>query len=252
MDHNQSKVKVYQSSDYGRFQMIDGNRAVNKRKIEKIIKEIRSGNDVLDESPILVTEVKNKLHIKDGQHRYLVARELKRPVHYIIKKQEMTLYNVAKINSNTEKWSSENFINAYAKAGNENYKQLDKFHKTYKISVGVCLSLLANGYQKRDSGDIGNLTDDFQQGKFIVKKYKDAVAFAEICKAFSAFPQWNTRGFIVAMSRILEFGTVDMDVLLKKFSRDTSKLTAQPNWKGYCDNLQRIYNFDNSKQKVIY
>jgi len=98
MNHTASKVKVFQSTDYKLFKLIDGNRAINKKKVDRIIAEIKAGNDVLDESPILVTEVKNHLEVKDGQHRLQVAQQLKRPVHYIVKKQSMSLYNVAKVN----------------------------------------------------------------------------------------------------------------------------------------------------------
>ena len=251
MNHSASKVKVYQSTDYKLFKLIDGNRSINKKKTNRIISEIKAGNDVLDESPILVTEVKNYLEVKDGQHRLRVAQQLKRPVHYIIKKQDMSLYNVAKVNSNTEKWTSQDFINCYAKAGNENYKQLAKFHKTYGIAVGTCLNLLTFGAQKNDGGS-DTLTEQFQQGTFVVKKYKEAVQLAEICKGFSEFSGWNSRGFVIAISKIIQADLVDFEVLMKKYSRDPRRLQNQPNWKGYLNNLQLIYNIDNSKQKPIY
>jgi hypothetical protein len=251
MQHCKSKVTVYQSDNYGLFNLIDGNRTINKKKIERIIKEIKSGNDILDESPILVTESKNKLDIKDGQHRFIVSKEFTRPVHYIIKKKEMSLYNVAKVNSNTEKWKDQDYINCYTKAGNENYKLLAKFHKTYGIAVGTCLVLLTSGVQKNDTGLHDDLRANFEQGTFEVKKYKEAIQFAEICKSFSAFSGWNTRGFIVAITRILQAGQCDFDILLKKFNKDTSKLTKQPNWKGYINNLELIYNIDNSKRRTI-
>jgi hypothetical protein len=251
MNHTPSKVKVYQTTDYKLFKLVDGNRSMNKNKIDRIIKEIKSGNDVLDESPILVNEIKNFLEIKDGQHRFEVAQQLKRPVHYIIKERNLSLYNVAKVNSNTEKWKASDFINCYAKAGNDNYKQLAKFHKAYGIAIGTCLTILTYGANKHD-GSREDLIVAFQQGTFVVKKYKEAVQFAEICKSFSAFSGWNGRGFIVAISKILQADKCDFDILLKKFNRDTTKLTNQSNWKGYVNNLEMIYNYDNSKRKVIF
>jgi hypothetical protein len=250
MEHKLSKVKVYQSTEYGSFHMVDGNRPINKNKIAKIIKEIQAGNDVLDESPILVTEHKNKLLIKDGQHRFQVSRELKRPVHYIIHKRDMSLYNVAKVNSNTEKWTAENFVNAYAKAGNEHYLQLQKFHKKYGFSIGLCVKMLTVGIQR--SKPDGSLTERFEQGLFVVKAYKEAVLFAEHCKNFEAFPAWKSQAFVTAIGRILATGLADMGVLVKKFNNYKSRLLMQNNTKDYLNNLAEIYNIDNSKQRPIY
>jgi hypothetical protein len=253
MEHTKSKTIVYHSSDYKRFRMVDGNRAINKNKIARIIKEIKEGNDVLDESPILVTESRNSLEIKDGQHRFMVAQELKRPVHYILKGKDMSIFNVARVNSNTEKWKGMDFINAYSKSGNhtEDYKTLGKFHKEYGFAITACLILLAHGSLKSE-GSNESLTAQFQNGTFQVKKLKEARLFAELCKIFDKHPGWNGRGFTYAVSRIIACGQCDFDVLKKKFLRDPLKLTSHPNWKGYADNLQRIYNFDNSKQRVIY
>jgi hypothetical protein len=251
MKHTVSSVKVYKTEDYKIFRFREGNRETNKKKQDKIIKEIESGNDILDESPILVFEDGKHLNIEDGQNRFLIAKALKRPVHYIIKKQQLSLYNLAKINSNVEKWSAKDFINCYSKAGNANYKKLGEFHKAYGISVGVCLSMLTYGVQKGDGGG-EKLLDAFQQGIFEIKKEKEARHLAEICKSFEAFPAWNSRGFILAITKILQADQCDFDVLLKKFKRDPSKLTTQSNWKGYITNLEVIYNYDNSKRRTIY
>lgn len=249
MEHTLSKVKVYQSSDYKIFRFVDGNREQNKRKIARIIAEIKNGNDVLDESPILVNESGKYLDIKDGQHRFLVAKELKRPVHYIVKKTELSLYNVATVNSNTERWKDQDYINCYMKAGNENYKILNDFHKKYKVAVGVCLTLLTYGNHKHNSGD--EIRPKFQQGVFEVKHKKEATQLMEICKQFEEFPAWNGRLFITAITKIVQAAQCDFDVLVRKFKKDPKKLTNQPNWKGYVANLEMIYNFDNSKRRTI-
>jgi hypothetical protein len=252
MKHETSAIKVYMTTNYKAFKLMEGNRDLNKKKIQRIIKEIQGGNDVLDESPILVTDVKGSLEVKDGQHRLKVAEHLKRPVHYIIKKQDMSILNVARVNSNTEKWSARAFINAYSKSGKEDYKKLGAFHSKYGIAIGTCLALLAFGDQRVPGGGNDRLVQDFQNGLFQIKKYKEAVLVAELCKSFETFPHWNSRGFIQAIMRIIAHNQCDFEKLKKKFLRDPGKLVMQNNWKGYADNLQRIYNLDNSKQQVIY
>lgn len=251
MKHNPSKITVYVTNDYSVFERIKGNRKTNKVKQENIISDIKSGNDILDESPILVKENKTKLKVLDGQNRLEICETLKRPVHYIVKKEEMSLYNLAKVNSNVEKWKGEDFINCYREAGNEHYIQLDKFYIKYHFGIGVCLSLLTHGTHKAD-GSNESLMAQFQQGLFEVKKYKEACQFAEICKGFSDFAGWTGRGFVIAISKILEADKCDFDVLMKKFKYNPKRLTQQSNWKGYLNNLEEIYNIDNSKRRVIY
>lgn len=253
MNHEKSKVIVFCTGDYKRFRFRKGNRNTNEKKQEKIMAEINDGNDILDQSPILVSENGNHLDIDDGQNRFEICKKLGRPVHYIIRKEQMSLYNLAKNNSNVEKWQPADYIRCHSEDGKEDYVQLDKFQKKYKLAIGLCLMLLSNGDILKASGyKQPKLKDDFERGHFKIEKMKEARLFMETCKSFEQFPGWNTRPFLIAMARILAADLADMDVLVKKFNRDPSKLSIQPTWKDYCFNLQRIYNIDNSKQKPIY
>lgn len=254
MQHTASKVKVFKSDDYSIFENVDGNRPINKKKVQRIIDEINAGNDILDEAPVLVKEVKNKLHVLDGQHRVEVAKKLARAVHYILHKEDMTLHNVAKVNSNTEKWTDDNFIHCYVKAGNENYKKLKKFRDTYGIAVGTCLVLLNNGTLTTGgtSGADENMRLKFEQGSYQVKTLKEATMFAEICKRFEAFKGWNSRPFMVSVAKIINAGKAEMDILVNKFNDDPAKLQNHGNWKNYLANLEEIYNKGYSKRRTIY
>lgn len=252
MNHTKSKVIVFQTTDYKLFENMDGNRPLNKKKISRIIEEIKSGNDILDQVPVLVKETKNKLQVVDGQHRVDIAKQLKRPVHYIIKAEDMNLYNVAKVNSNVEKWSDQNFIDAYVKAGNNNYSQLDKFHKKYGFAVGVCLTMLTHGGLKADFSASAQISKEFQNGSFEVKKLKEATQLAEICKQFEDFPGWSSRNFVVAISKIIVANKCELDILLRKFKANIKALEIQRTWRSYLTNLEEIYNAGNSKRRVIY
>jgi hypothetical protein len=252
MEHSISKVKVYQSKDYKLFQLVEGNRVLNKNKIQRIINEINAGNDVLDLVPILVKENGKRLSILDGQHRFEVAKKLDRPVHYILQKVDMNLYAVAKVNSNTEKWKPTDFINAYKKAGNTNYDKIEHLHTTYGIGVSTCLFLLVSGGNSKEGGKSRNMQHDFETGQFVVKKYKEAIMVAEMCKNFSRFPAWNTREFIYAICKIMEAGLCDFEVLMKKFNADPEALKVHNNNKGYLTNLEEIYNKNNSKRRTLY
>lgn len=251
MEHRKSNVIVYSTENYKLFRIIEGNRKISQKKIKNILADIESGNDILDKVPILVREERNHLAVLDGQHRLEVARQLKRPVHYIIHTHAMSLYGMARVNSNTEKWKWQDFINCYQKAGNPHYARLLQFHQKYKISIGICLKLLSAG-SLLDRGNEESLVTQFQRGDFIITKWKEAVQLVEICKRFEANDCWKTRSFIMAICKILEHNECDFDVLLKKFQQDPHRLKSHMNWKGYASNLQEIYNINNSKQRIIY
>lgn len=252
MNHTPSKIKVFKTEDYSLFQNVDGNRPLNKKKIARIVAEIQSGNDILDEVPVLVKEAKSKLHVLDGQHRVQIAKELSRPVHYIIHKEDMSLYKVAKVNSNVEKWSDADFIRCYEKAGNTNYKRIREFHEQYGIAVGLCLTMLASGSVSDGGSSQEKHRQDFETGLFEVKKMKEARMLAELCKNFEAFKAWNTRPFIIAINKLVIADLCNFDVLIKKFSEDPGQLPNQSNWKAYLTSLEAIYNKGNSKRRTIF
>lgn len=252
MNHKPSKITVFVTDDYSRFNFIDGNRETKNPKKERIKKDIAGGTDILDESPVLTIERKNKLDIIDGQNRFEIAKELERPVHYIVyRKGDMTLYQIAKINSNFEKWTNEQFMNCYRKGENPNYKKIYSFYNKYKISISLCLVLMTYGGIKRGSSK-DDLHQKFKEGLFEVKTYKEACQVAEICKSFEEFKGWSQKPFVTAICKILEAGVAEMDKLLAKFKRDPKRLQPRNNFKEYLADLQLIYNIDNSKQRVIY
>ncbi len=115
MEHSISKeVIVYQTSNYKLFEKLKSNRKINKTKVNKIIKEIKSGNDMLCYYPLQVQEnATGKLNILDGQHRFEIDQILKRPVYYFLVGEKKSMSEIAKVNSNVEKWKAIDYINCY-------------------------------------------------------------------------------------------------------------------------------------------
>ncbi len=87
MEHVESSQRIFFSKEYANFKMMNGNRELNEKKINKIIDEIKSGNDMLKYYPIQVKDNNGRLDILDGQHRFYISRKLKRPVFYILVNQ---------------------------------------------------------------------------------------------------------------------------------------------------------------------
>lgn len=250
MNHVDSSVTIHFSNEYARFKMINGNRPLNEGKIKRIIKEISNGNDMLRYYPIQVKENKDRLDILDGQHRFYISKYLKRPVFYILVKEEKSMPDIARVNSNVEKWKSSDFVNCYAQQENKHYIQLRDFMDTYGFSASVSLRLLYNGNAGAE-GSNESLTEDFKNGAFVVKCFDEAYAIAEDCKKFSSFAYWKERGFVIAIDRIKRAAILSIDEVLKAYNKKPEMLTHQASFKEYIWNLEQIINMGKQKRIVI-
>lgn len=250
--HRESNVKVYWTTDYGIFKTISGNRQLNEAKIKRIKSDISRGLDVLKYCPIIVFENNGRLEIIDGQHRFYVAKQLKRNVWYIIC-DNLSLLDIAKINSNTDKWKDADFINCYSVNGNDNYIQLQEFIDRYNFPLTTSLSLLTHGSVLSGGGYAAGITkSDFRQGKFKIKQKDKAIKMAEKILLFQDFKRYKSGSFVQAICRIENEGKVLLEDVLYKYKESPEMLTYQNNAKEYLHCLELIYNKSAKIRKVIY
>jgi hypothetical protein len=248
--HTESMVKVFFTKDYRRFVKVQGNRTLNKKKIKRIKDDIAAGLDLLKYCPIIVAEKDGKLEIIDGQHRFAVATELKSHVWYIVA-DELTLLEIAKMNSNTEKWKNRDFIHCYTSQGNEHYAKIDEFMKKYGFPMSVTVGLLTKGTILADGSSVA-MMNDFQAGTVKVTRYADAVKVAETVMAFEGFAAKCSRTFVVAVCKILEAEKMPIEDVIEAYRNNKERLQAHGNWKDYLVNLETIVNIGKSKRRVIY
>lgn len=251
MKHQESSVKIFFSRNYTDFQLITGNRQLNKAKIKKIRNDIIKGLDVLRYCPILVKENGRWLEIIDGQHRFEVAKEMNSKVWYIVV-EDFTLIDIARINSNTEKWKTEDYINCYAAQGNEHYIKLKSFLKETSFPLSVTLRLLSTGKVGGDAGIDTNNSDKFKRGLFEISFQNEATAMVAATQLFENFSARNSRHFIMALDTILKAGKCDVVELVDMYKEGNVKLVKQESVKGYLTNLEEIYNYRMRIRRVIF
>ena len=247
MQHNEASIKIYFTRDYGMFKSILGNRDLSQRKINRLINDIEAGLDMLRYYPILVDK---EMNVIDGQHRLYVARKIKSNIWYIIC-EPVELNDIAKINSNTEKWKYKDFLNAYVVKGVEDYKILEAFIKENPIGMGNAAKLLMAG--SINSGDKNLKTAmAFQRGEFKVRFFEEASSIMAVVNRFSSYHNYRTRNFITAVERMLKAGKCDVDVLVKKFEDNLDAFDRCQSSKEYMTALEHIYNYRNSTRKYIF
>lgn len=148
-----------------------GNRNVDYRKVAKIKLSMQTYG-ITSGIVLVATDVFDgniKYYAIDGQHRYEAAKALgilnRLPVYISHKKfgsiTEIVNF-VATLNSTQTPWILENYINAYASIGKEDYKFLQKIHNMYNLSYNI--SIILCGYT---SG--GHSSNSVKEGNFTIK-----------------------------------------------------------------------------------
>lgn len=247
IDHVEATAKVYYTRDYSRFKMILGNRTLNQSKINKIIRDIDNGIDMLKYCPIVVD---NDMNVIDGQHRLSVAKKLKSNIWYMIMDNTPELYDIAKINSNTDRWKTKDFLKCYIATGNDQYIMLKKFLETYQINISTAINLLMFGYVA--SGGNHNAKKHFESGTFVVNFIKKANQIGDTCLLFKNHPCYNKRSFVHAIAVIMESNKCDFDRLLKNFNTNPQALDSCSDYKNYLTALEIIYNRNKQHRDILY
>lgn len=247
MEHVESTIKVYFTKDYSMFNSLKGNRLLNEHKIKRIIRDITGGLNMLRYCPIVVDE---KMNVIDGQHRLQVARMLKCSIWYVIRKEETSLHDVAKMNSNTEKWKAKDFLNCYVTQRNQHYVDLDKYHTLSGYNLMTCANLLYNG--SVNAGGKDNVKDIFNAGRFEVRFAEYAESFRNAIQLFNRFPEHTTRNFLQAVEKIIKDDKISVIELSDKYERYPDLLTYCDSAKGYLRCFEELYNHRLKQRVVIF
>lgn len=250
MKHESSVVTVYFTKDYGRFNCINGNRPLNEKKIKKIIDDIDGGLDMLKYCPIVVYERNGRLDIIDGQHRFYVAKTLKSHVWYVLLQEELTLRNIASVNSRVERWKKDDFVNCNVMQGNEHYTVLREFAEIHGLAYTTSAALLSYGTIKTDGGaSTGKLIED---GLFEVKYKKEAEAVMVDVNRFAPATWRRTGAFICALCKIRTAGLVPIADVAEAFVKHSDKIIQQKNVKGWMHQMEIIMNIGKGKRVLLW
>ena len=246
MQHKVSNTNIYYSSDYKSFKKITGNRQLNETKIKHIIQDIDKGLDMLRYCPIVVAK---DLSIIDGQHRFQVCKILKKPVYFVIA-DEITLAQIASINSRTERWKPMDFVECYAECGNAQYVKLKKIINEYDLPVSSALHVLSNGYSSNQRTQ--KLKKTFEEGNFTIQYEEEAVRIINYALRFDRFSGNRSGAFLDAIAYLFKQNLFDEEVMMTKYQLIPETLTPQSGRKAYLVKLEEIYNYRNSKRQAIY
>jgi len=234
-------IKIITSTDYEAFKLVTGNRVIDMAKVKKISDDINNGLNLMPYVPIIVNE---HMLIIDGQHRYTVCRNLNIPVHYVVA-SNITLGQIAQINSRSTSWKNEDFLNCYVNCGNEHYITFKNFLEKYD---GIKYTDLAGLLY---TGNIGNgkILEKFKQGLFEAKFKEEATELLDFLYLFSHSKNWSKRNFMKAMIMVKAKGNYDHDRMIDRMEQELDYFQTG-SWKEYITQIERSYNF-RLRERVI-
>jgi hypothetical protein len=238
---------IHQSTDYSIFESIVGNRRLNRKKIDSIIFDIKAGLNLLPQAPCIIYKKEGKHMIVDGQHRFEISKEIGWPVFYI-ECPELSLRQIAKLNSRGEKWKNADFLNCYIELGVEDYKKLQQFILKYGLAIYVATDLLMHFNPNHK-----DTVEDFQNGEFLCRYYAEADDLMALTKSlFGNYSFGRDRQLIGAVKEIRKAGKCDFADLERKIKKWPGVMEKCTSIKLYMSAIEKVYNHNAQKRKIIF
>jgi len=231
----ESDIKVYETKDYDMFKKLLGNRSVNPRQVNNIIKSI-SEVGVLPQ-PILVNE---KFEVVDGQNRLEAFKKLECTVLFIVK-EGLGVRDCIRMNMNNSKWKMDDYIDCFADLGNENYIKLKKLAEAYPFSKSLIASMTLGHYNSAGGGSKIMVT----RGEYTLSDEEYNKAVETLDKVMELWDvAWGKGGNKTSLYDAIRF-TVTHDVDLNRMKTVIEKMTFIEKYSdtyGYLRLFSEAYN----------
>ena len=241
-------MEIQKSNDYEIFQLINGNRKISTKKVNRIVEDVNSGLNLFPYCPIIVSESDGVYRIIDGQHRFMAAKSLQHPIHYIVA-HHIKLRDIARMNTNTDKWKYSDFTKCYIDLGIKDYEVLRDYCRKYKVQLRIAIGLLMYGAPRNSSKD----AEVFMDGEFKSLYYDFAVEFIELVdRLFSAYVFNRDPYLLMAVHKLNEKALWDIDAMEEKIQKHPNMMDRQSTVKTYIYLLEQIYNMRNQHRKTIF
>ena len=230
----------YTTKNYDLFKFHPLNRDIDPRHVKKLKADFKIKYVV---NTITMNE---KMYIMDGQHRFMVLKELGWPIHYMIH-HGMKIEEVSTLNSNQKSWSWKTFMDFYAKKEQQKfpndyptmpYNLYQSFHKQYPYPAQILMDLLSGVNFWASPLKV------FKDGKIEIKDYADAKKKIKLIESMKKFTkEYKNRSFILAFINALEHHQFSVRRLMEQLEKYRDDLYHCRNASQYMERIQYIYNY---------
>lgn len=193
--------QVFETTDYSIFKPHKRNRNVVTRK--DMLKQAEIG--II--SPVIVN---GEMIVIDGQNRLHHSMIVGAPVKYIID-ESLTVDDIARMNTNQEKWMLIDWIESYANEGREEYERLidilNNHYSDASLVSGLCI----------DVTSVSEARNAVMSGNFKIKNYEIIISFFQYLNRFLEETKANKNSPTTkALYQLFRVEKFDKDRLIKK------------------------------------
>lgn len=226
---------IDETDDYGKFEQMPFNRNVVKIKdLEASMKK----HGFLSPHPLHVIKFGNgKMRIKDGHHRFVVAKKLKIPVKYVVCNSQITMHELVKA---TVPWSINNFLDSFAREGNKDYLYL----KNYCDETGIPIGAATKMFEGKSSNS-GCMREDLKTGNLKIDRTStiatDVKEYVLLLKNLG-IPYYSHGNLVAAFSKIASVEEISKQRMLSKIKKNVSFFEKKATLEQYLELLEEIYN----------
>lgn len=254
---------TYQTMDYDKFNLIAGNRPINRHHVAEIELSIKRYGYMPDQR-ILIT-LDNC--IIDGQHRFTACKNLGIPILFsTINKNsyEPDLLDFIRALQNTQRrWTLIDAMDSFVLQNNPHYAKIKMWHEKYRISYSVISACFPGNSQDKTVNGIRtsiSRSNRLHSGQFEIKNEQDEQRFIRFAETLTLIrnlkdvtlgkQNWiNQDSFNYALWVFTNNAFVLPSTFHTKLQNHYHKITKQKDRRTYVEMFLHIYNFQN-KQKI--
>lgn len=236
--------KIYSTTDYSKFKIIVGNRALRLTNVSAIQKSSSEEQLMI---PILVNE---NYEIIDGQHRFRAWKNLNIPILYTVVKG-YNLSHVRRANQNSINWTISDFFKMHSDLENTSFKEIQNIMDKHNLRVNGIIKLITKvtqSNQVRVKQDIINGTLHLSNDELVRINI-----FLEHFQNFDFYPYFKDNTFVSAFLDLYFYNEYDHSIMATKLEKNRHFLSNKFRDKHEALNtLTRLYSYGVVKNKIYY
>lgn len=232
---------VYKTTDYDKFQLESRNRIVAYERVIALVEAIKKKN-LLPDQPM---DVDASMTILDGQTRFAAAKMLKLPIYY--KYVQVTkIEDISEETAVRHPWSPRDRLHFYVVSGYPEYISLQSFVDRYPfINVNNAVKMCRNT-------EMGNLIDDYNQGRYLCNNLDHAEKVARMALDFKRwFDFWKQRAFLSALRNLVRDPSYNHERMMHKLEFLSTKIVHCVDTADYLKLFTLVYNYSNKTAEPV-
>jgi hypothetical protein len=233
VDEKLTTRTVRMTNDYTKFKDLPGNRQVDKRHVNQLIRLMTENGNLTDQFPVVVDK---EGYVIDGQHRLEALKVLGWEVGYIVE-EAATIDTVRNINRGNKNWSWRDIAESYARLGNKEYQWFLHYYDKYDISYTLAMMFCGTKMTKRSANGM------YASGEMVIPDKDQAIKFAEQYTDLREAVDITSHDFGKALNKIFHSPFYDHERMVRKMREQGHTLPIKANESDYRRDIESVFNY---------